>query len=375
MVIRALYYDGETSNAHPVELSLANGELGISGIDKTARVWSSDEVKAVEKPTSTTPLRLRRGFDGDERLVIADENAQIEIMRYFPLINQQDKVWSRNAKRLVGWGSAAIASLVFTVLVAIPMIAQQISDSLPASYEHKMGEQAYEQIIKTLTFIERKNSDARLTCVTKDNSAERHLAELAGRLLPDKSLENRPQIKVVNFKMENAFALPGGHIVLFRGLLENLQHPDELAGILAHEIGHVVYRHTTKIFIEQAGTSALIGLIFGDVTGGTAIAGLGQALLNSAHTREAEQEADAYALNVLNRENISAVPAARFFERLFAEQGHMEQTLSLLNTHPMSNERATFFKDHATGTKPSLSDDAWKAIKNMCADPPSDNAS
>lgn len=372
MLIRALYYDGKTSTAHPVNLSLIEGNLAVRGEDGLEFIWPFENIKSIEPPSPTTPLRLKNGYHGAERLVISDATTHEEIIRHFPRMNERDKIWSQNAKRLVGWGTAAMVSLVFTVLVAIPLIATQIADNLPASFEKEMGEQAYEQILKTLTFIDGRNDERRLTCGTPGDTADVHLSQLMARLLTQQYKGAEPLIQVVNFQMQNAFALPGGHIVVFRGLLENLQHPDELAGILAHEIGHVIHRHSTKIFIEQLGTSALVGLWFGDVTGGTAVAGLGQALLNSTHTREAEREADAYALDALNRENISALPAARFFERLFSAQGGMEKGLSLLNTHPMSDARASYFKTNSTGTQPSLSNDAWLTIKNMCPTPPAE---
>lgn len=367
MQIAALYYDGQTSQAHPVELSVKDSDLAIQFPDAADIKWAKSEVKFVETPTETTPIRLRHGFEGDERVVIKDSRHANELVRHFPLIAKREKTWSKNAKRLFIWGGAAIASLTFTVMVAIPIIAKQVTDNLPTSFENQMGKQATEQIIKAVAFLEKRNPDNTLICGRPGDQANRALNKLMTRIVPAAPNGLKPILKVVDLKMENAFALPGGNIVLFRGLLESMESPDELAGVLAHELGHLKYKHSTKIFIEQTGTSVLIGLLFGDVTGGTALAGIGQALLNSAHTRDAEREADVFALDVLNRENISALPAARFFERLHDKHGGIEKTLGLLNTHPMSQDRAAFFKNNATGTRPSMSVSDWAAIKSMCA--------
>ncbi len=373
MMIPALYYDGRTSQAHVAQLSLQNTGLTVQLEDGRKIIWGAEEVKFVEPPTATTPFRLRQGFNGAERLVIADSSWQKILIGYYPLITQPDNLWSKNAKRLFGWGGAAVISLVFTVLVAVPLIARQVAENLPLAVEQQIGQQAFEHIVKTLAFIEQRTSENNLICGASGTKVDQHLAKLIHRLLPAQTATIKPLIKVVDLKMDNAFALPGGHIVLFRGLLEKLQDPNELAGIVAHELGHVAYRHSTKVFVEQLGTSVLIGLLFGDVTGGAAVAGLGQALLNSSHTREAEREADTYAIEVLNRENISALPAARFFQRLFEDQGRLEKRLSLLNTHPMSDDRADFFQANSTGTSPAMSDDAWIAIKNICARSPIDD--
>ena len=370
MRISALYYDGQTSAAHRVEIETQNGDLVIFFQDGHKISWATNDVKFVEPPTATTAVRLRRGFEGVERLVIEDGRCADELRLHFPLINKGDKIWSKNAKRFFIWGGIAIASLVFTVLVAIPIVAEQVVDHLPASFENQMGKQATDQIIKAVAFLEKRNSETQLICGVPGGKAEQILNKLITRFLPADTQGLAPNLKVVDLKMENAFALPGGHMVLFRGLLDVMESPDELAGVLAHELGHLNYKHSTKVFIEQTGTSVLIGLLFGDVTGGTALAGIGQALLNSAHTRDAEREADAFALEVLNRENISALPAARFFERLHEKDGGLEKTLGLLNTHPMSQDRADFFKDQATGTQPSMSADEWRAIKTMCAGSP-----
>ena len=72
-------------------------------------------------------------------------------------------------------------------------------------------------------------------------------------------------------KIPNAIALPGGKIYLFDGLLQKAASPDEIAGIIAHELGHAHHRHNMRTLIYNGGTSFLIGLLLGDITGGSAV--------------------------------------------------------------------------------------------------------
>lgn len=362
----ALYYDGTTSQAYAATLQLTPEHLAIELEDGTKFNWAADDVKLVEPPTSSTPLRLRCGFEDDARLLIEDPARFEDFKRIYPHIAKGENLWGKNSRRLIIWGSAAVASVAFTVLVAVPIIAQQVAENLPPSFERKMGREASEQIIKAVAFLEKRNPETKLVCGVADDPGNKALSRLINRLKPAQTGGLSPVLKVVDLKMENAFALPGGHMVLFRGLLDKMEGAEELAGVLAHELGHLRYNHSTKIFIERTGTSVLIGMLFGDVTGGTALAGIGQALLNSAHTRDAEREADTFALETLNRENIRSEPTVRFFERLDAQHGNLEQTLGLLNTHPMSTERAQYFAENGTGTRTAMPDRDWKAIKSVC---------
>ena len=114
----------------------------------------------------------------------------------------------------------------------------------------------------------------------------------------------------------NAFALPGGNIYVLGALLDKAEGPDELAGVLAHELGHVAGRDGLRKLLQTGGSSFLLGLLFGDVTGGAAIVFAAQTLVDSAYSRQAETNADAFAAALMGKLGRSPKPLGTFLLRL-----------------------------------------------------------
>lgn len=177
------------------------------------------------------------------------------------------------------------------------------------------------------------------------------------------------QIGIANVRMVNAVALPGGRILIFRELLADAASPDELAGVLAHEIGHVRNRDTLTALVRQLGLSVVLGGFNGQVGG--AINGL----LALSYGRDAERAADSYSIEALRQAGISPLPTAAFFARMGKESGGeaLEATTSWMASHPVSAERrAAFARSAVQGRtyRPALTPAEWKAVVNACADDP-----
>jgi predicted Zn-dependent protease len=133
----------------------------------------------------------------------------------------------------------------------------------------------------------------------------------------------------------NAFALPGGHVVVFTGLLRATGSAEELAGVLAHEAQHIEQRHSLKNLLHGLGWRALLGLALGDLSG-SVWAGLAEQMGSLGYSRELEVQADAGGLLALRRAGISPDGMLRFFARLEdKDAGQIE----LLSTHPASAHR------------------------------------
>jgi beta-barrel assembly-enhancing protease len=189
------------------------------------------------------------------------------------------------------------------------------------------------------------------------------LRTLAGQLTEEPGLLN---IRVVHAPMENAAALPGGHIVIFDELLKKADGPDEIAGVLAHEIAHVEERHTTEAMIRELGLGVFITALGGN-TGASV-----ESLIGARYSRDAESEADDVAIARLDRANISPAGAARFFDRMAEQEkkvGRALGPLSYLSTHPLSESRRQKFRGAVVkgrGYRPSLSEEEWRALFNIC---------
>ena len=175
------------------------------------------------------------------------------------------------------------------------------------------------------------------------------------------------RVRVANINMVNAVALPGGTIIIFRGLLQEAKSPDELAGVIGHEIGHVRNRDVMQSLLRQAGLSLLLGGIGGDA------GGYANTLVSATYSREAEAEADAFSIDLMKRANVSPKDTAGFFARLSEGEkalGKAAAALGYLSSHPLSQSREAMFRKSANPKAPytaSITPQQWRALIESCA--------
>ncbi|MCG3111588.1 MAG: M48 family metallopeptidase [Candidatus Manganitrophus sp. SB1] len=161
----------------------------------------------------------------------------------------------------------------------------------------------------------------------------------------------------------NAFAIPGGHVVVFTGLIEAAESPEEVAGILAHEAEHVLQRHSLKGMVHQLGWRVVLALLLGDIGGGR----FGQAAAQMqilSFGRDQESEADLKGLALLKEAKIDPKGMITFFDRLSKKEG---ASIALLSTHPASANRAEAIRTEIDRIAPWKSEPLpydWDAIKN-----------
>lgn len=189
------------------------------------------------------------------------------------------------------------------------------------------------------------------------------LASLTAKLDPHPGELN---VRVVDVPVVNAAALPARNIMIFDKLLQETAGPDELAGVLAHEIAHVRQRHVTAALLRQFGVS-----IFATALGGTTATHV-DGFVGLNFTRRAEGEADRVAIATLDRAHISPAPTAGFFrklKRLEGDAGRLTPALAYLSSHPLSGDRERLFSDAAkkdAAYRPALSPQQWAALRSIC---------
>ena len=254
----------------------------------------------------------------------------------------------------LGIGRAAgIFALASAAAVALFMTAPEwLGPRVPESWERKLGEAMVGDFGGRL-------------CSTPGGDAA--LAKLLDAVDPAKT---QVRAGVANIDMINAVALPGGQVLLFDGIIQQAKSPEELAGVLGHEVGHVRERHVMTALMRQLGLSVVLA---GANTGlGDTLAGVA----SMGYSREAEREADAYARARLAQSNVSPLGAADFFERMAKESGETEDRSAVIGwiaSHPAAIERARDFERAArkgANYRPVLSEEEFAALKSMCKDDP-----
>jgi len=363
MMEKASYFDGLVASPRSASIRLTETDLIISCEDGLAVMWPLQDVRFVDVPGDGQPIRLRKLYDGRDRLTLPSGFDVEELRLHCPDLAHGNTGWSRNWKKILIWSGGAAASVAFLILVAIPIIAKGIAHNLPEEFEARMGTEVKEQIIKILARSEDKQLNGLNICTGPGVGDLKLLVDRLSRGLDEAPSLN---VEVVNLDINNAFALPGGNILIFEGLLKNLKHPNELAGILSHEMAHAYYRHPTENLFREIGTFAVIGLVFGDMTGGTVLAGLGKLLIGSAYSREAERESDELGVRLMNAAGIDARPLGDFLMRLYAEQGKLEGLFSIVLTHPGSKKRAGKVRELSEGTEPAFQRGAWERVRSVC---------
>ena len=203
-------------------------------------------------------------------------------------------------------------------------------DRIPPEWEQRLGQSAYQEFLRQQTVI-------------KDGPSVTAVHEISQRLL-----EHTPkhpytfEISVVRNDLVNAFALPGGYVVVFTGLLEQAKSGEEVAGVLSHEFNHVLQRHGLERIVKQLGIVAVLTIILGDQQGLSGVMKqVGTELLSLKFGRAQETEADVTGLQLLYRSRIDPAGMIAFFQRMSdQEQGRVEW----LSSHPMSAGRAERLK-------------------------------
>lgn len=261
------------------------------------------------------------------------------------------------------WAAAGVVAVLTLVSLAELSPARTLARMMPDTVRISLGDHS----IRSLT-------DSRPICKTQ--SGNEAVQSMVQRLVGGSDHKPAFQVVVVDWDLVNAFATPGNRIVLTRGLIESAKSADEVAGVLAHEMGHAALLHPETSLVRVIGMSAAVELLLGGGSG--TLANVGVLLTQLSYTRQAEEEADEEALKRLETSGISAKGLGDFFRRVSkmeSPDGNSKQEgatfLDMLRTHPPTSERIRRV-DHAHRypATPALSNAQWIALQSICTAKP-----
>jgi predicted Zn-dependent protease len=266
---------------------------------------------------------------------------------------------SRALPRALAWGGATVATLV-GLYFGLPILAEPVAAVMPLSWEERMGQNVRGQALALLA----RNAKE---CTAPQGRAA--LDRLVQRLAATTKSRYTFRVRVVDSPMVNAFAAPAGYIVVFRGLLDKSSSAEEVAGVLAHEMGHVIERHGTEALIRQFGMNAILSAFLGDASGiGSTAADIGTQLAVLSYGRAAEREADRVGVSMLNRADIRGAGLVAFFQRIGKESGGDDRgVLRYLGTHPPTGERAADIEARAAGKGDAMTAAEWQSLRAICS--------
>jgi Zn-dependent protease with chaperone function len=348
--VDGLFNDGSTARAHPVRVWLEDEVLVFHA--EHERRWPLEAVR-IEQVDDRVRIGLARGDDPARlSLTTTDWNA---------LTGGALRHHQRQRRRHLGLvaglagAAAAIAGLVF---IGIPAASGPLARHTPPELERKIGENFETQI--GLGFH---------TCGGKPGQAA--LASLGHRLSQGTGTPFDIRVRAVHAPMVNAFALPGGAIMVTDELIDLAKTPDELSAVIAHEAAHVEKRHVMQGVWRSFGFGVLLDAAVG---GGT---GAGQQLIllmgsatNLRYSRAAEAEADAGGQDLLAARGLSSQGMAPFFQRLAAtaETRDSRAVKALISDHPDTLRRAEASAARARPGAAAFTPSEWTAVKAACHD-------
>ena len=301
----------------------------------------------VEMPLSR--LVIEKGGEGDERILFSDPEQpdwsvftfDDGILKRGPLLQQphtkhqiRDLYSGRELGRRLKVTFAVLGGFVVAAMVVwmlMGLMVRAVVARVPAQWEHDLGEGLVVELKEHEVFTNDVKLKAKL---------DRAVAPLL-RVLPKAGPEYK--FYIIEDPMPNAFALPGGHVIVHDSLINLAERPEELAGVIAHEVAHVTEKHGFRKIISEAGPYLIVSVFLGGSKGSAgALGGSSQLLVRQSFSQEYELEADDVGWKYLVAARIDPRGLADMLKKLQAAQDRMgfgHFSLGAFSSHPATVKR------------------------------------
>jgi Zn-dependent protease with chaperone function len=326
---KAIYYN-ELNHFYCAEIFLSSVTLTMRYKNESGemldRHWLGEDIVSLEEGDLQSTLIYKNESGKPERLVIKDRELLAEIkyqFRHRKFTGQRFRYHAgRTRYRILMILFVIVLFLGFIYLFFVPWLGERVANNFSKEREIALGNQMYRSIITS------SRIDARKTIIV--NNFYKALQFDAGYPV---------EITVVESGEVNAFAVPGGHIVIYEGILENMKTPGELAALLGHEASHVKLRHSLRnIFRSLARKMFLLLILGGDAGIAGYLADRADDLKGLQYSRELETEADDNGMELMSRAKVNPEGMLQLMQ-LLSKEGEGRETSALLSTHPVFESR------------------------------------
>ena len=362
------FNDGQTAARRRVSVAIVGKRLEFQDREGTqCWAWPLDDLRRVGEERRGEDLILTYvETPGTEEL--ADARLEVHGSAFrAALLAAAPQLKGERIRRRAIWRPAALtlavaAGLVAFVLYGLRPAADAVAAAVPVSWEVALGDSVYDQVLDYFSLF--GTGEPLKACVAQPG--RRALEALTATLAEGDEIGYPYRVVVLDDEMVNAFALPGGRIVIFRGLIDFSERPEEVAAVLSHEMAHIIAQHGMARIMEQFGLTILLDFVTG---GGGVITGGAAVILGLSYSRHDEREADSLGIDLLNQAGIQSDGLASFFER-FARQHGGEDSFgeigNLLSTHPADGERIEAGRAAARDGRPAFTEEEWAAVQAIC---------
>ncbi len=376
----AKFYDGKTGQPHTVSLTLTNKSILLESDKVLIETWDIHDLVVISQPEPPVPGIYGHAKEKEARLYIDSAKEWKTLYARLPKSSKRNFLLPTNWLSFILYAAMSVISLVFLFLL-FPKIIENTAYLIPYKIERSIGRQAVEVMTR-----------GKKTCVSIEGRAA--LLYAFEKLKAQTSRKITYEIRVVEDDfMPNAFAAPGGYIIIFSSVIDRAKTPDEVVGVLAHEIAHVELYHTTKGIVRSIGMQFVLSMI----TGGNSIDNLAGFFSQMSYSRDDESAADMRGRNIMVKANMDPKGIRHFFENVHLWEGgvlgdikegnkktvkngkgedenaifrFMENPLwNIFSTHPDTEMRIKNLKKMESNAQylPALNKHQWQALKNICS--------
>lgn len=334
------YYDGRSAAAHAVTLRWSDAFLSIDGVAGELAAWPRARL-IVGEP------------DPDGRVTLSCKGEPGRVSTDAAALPAQMTAPRRLRRHYLGWALVGVAAFVlaFALVVRLPAVGAAL---VPRSAENQLGE-----MVESLVVGKHR--------ICRGADGQHALEQLEARLAHAAGIAQPVRLVVIDSRTANALTLPGARMVIMRGLLEKVGNADQLAGVMAHETGHIARRDPLVALFRGAGIgviSATLGINFGfgDVSS------LAGRLVGLSYSRDMERLADANGVAYLQASGLRSDGLAAFFALSEKQNGSAGDAIEFLSDHPRTIDREKLNQGSPLGES-ALTAQQWTAVRTMCAKP------
>ncbi len=329
LTYKARYYNGQSSKPFVADVSIHEGGVDIVYIKDNGNQqlvkWQKEQVKETDFSSAIVVLRYGNDFPY-QQLEITDPDFIAAYRSFFKtgIVKRWMHFTTGNVIGILVAGF--LVSVVLGYFFLLPFVADSVANQFPIEYEISMGEDIYKKILA-------------------ESEIDTAKTEAINHFYHNLNIQSSYPVKITVLKdsVVNAFALPGGGIVVYDAILKNMQSPEELAALLSHEYSHVALKHATRNVFRSVAGYLFISLVLSDINGIAAlVVDNAHQLRNLSYSRELEHEADANGLLILQQNKLNTQGMIDLFTQLKKEQ--QIEVNEWISTHPDLDSRIDYVK-------------------------------